>query len=44
VFTPTTEIVELHTRDAVADQLLPSRGTLRVSLRGTVYELVRRDD
>ncbi len=44
VFGPTTEIVELHTRDAIADQLLPSRGTLRVSLRGTVYELVRQDD
>jgi hypothetical protein len=39
-----TEIVELHTRDPVADRLLEPRATLRLSFRGTTYEVVRRDD
>lgn len=41
LFGQTTEIVELHTQDDVADRLLSQRGTLRVSLRGTTYELAR---
>lgn len=44
LFDAEVETVELHTRDPVADRLLRSRETLRVALRGTTYELIRRDD
>ena len=44
LFGPDTEVVELHTRDHIADHLLEPHGTLRVSFRGTAYELVRLDD
>jgi hypothetical protein len=44
LFDAAVETVELHTRDPVADRLLRPGKTLRVSLRGTTYELVRRDD
>lgn len=44
LFEPGVETVELYTRDHVADRLLRPGETLRVSLRGTIYELARRDD
>jgi hypothetical protein len=44
LFEEHTETVELHTRDRVAERLLRPHETLRVSFRGSTYELVRRDD
>ena len=44
LFDDGTEAVELHTRDPIADRLLGPRSTLRVTFRGTTYELTRRDD
>jgi hypothetical protein len=44
LFGPGTEAVDLHTRDYIADRLLRPGATLRVSFRGTTYEVTRRDD